>query len=165
MGHGPNMVQLNFQVISAKNFKNFKNPNVSLKWVFEIFEIFGRNDLKIQLDHVWTMRGPSFANVKDKGGQRRGHLAPRVTAVHPHLPPLRCADAWIWSICQEVCKEGPIAQWLEHPPQRKVPGSNPGWVITFQRFLCIWVSALCGCTHVWCKFHEEENRPEFFSKN
>ena len=24
----------------------------------------------------------------------------------------------------------------------------------FQRFLCIWVSALCGCTHVWCKFHE-----------
>ena len=38
--------------------------------------------------------------------------------------------------------------------QRKVPGSNPGWVITFQRFLCIWVSALCGPTHVWCKFHE-----------
>ena len=26
-----------------------------------------------------------------------------------------------------------VAQWLEHPPRKwKVPGSNPGWVITFQ---------------------------------
>ena len=29
------------------------------------------------------------------------------------------------------CKEGLIAQWLEHPLKRKVPGSNPGWAITF----------------------------------
>jgi len=52
-------------------------PNVSLKWVFLIFKIFGRNDLKIQLDHVWTMRGPSFANVKDKRGTKERPPGPK----------------------------------------------------------------------------------------
>ena len=31
-----------------------------------------------------------------------------------------------------VSQPSPVAQWLEHPPQKwKVPGSNPGWVNTF----------------------------------
>ena len=68
-------------------------PNVSLKWVFLIFKIFGRNDLKIQLDHVWTMRGPSFANVKDKRGTKERPPGPNGYR-RPPPPP----DAWIWSI-------------------------------------------------------------------
>ena len=68
-------------------------PNLSLKWVFEIFKIFGRNDLKIQLDHVWTMRGPSFANVKDKRGTKERPPGPNGYRCPPPPP-----DAWIWSI-------------------------------------------------------------------
>merc|ERR1711954_495867 len=46
-------------------------PKFKLKMVFFFnFQIFGRNDLKIKLDHVWTMRGPSFANVKYKRGRK-----------------------------------------------------------------------------------------------
>ena len=91
-------------------------PNVSLKLVFLIFKIFGRNDLKIQVDHVWTMRGPSFANVKDKRGTKErtpgpegyhrppppptpGNLKTFVGHVSLSNPPKElCLSAWIgWS--------------------------------------------------------------------
>ena len=40
------------------------------------------HDLRFQVDHVWTIRGPSFANSKDKiGGSRRDNLARRVTTM------------------------------------------------------------------------------------
>ena len=42
----------------------FKMPIFKPK--FNFLEIFDRNDIKFEVDHVWTMRGPSFANVKDK---------------------------------------------------------------------------------------------------
>ena len=60
-------------------------PNVTLKWVYLILKIFGRNDLKIQLDHVWTMRGPSFANVKDKRGTKERPPGPK--GYHRPPPP------------------------------------------------------------------------------
>ena len=34
--------------------------------------------IRFQVDHVWTIRRPSFANLKEK---RRGNLAQRVTTI------------------------------------------------------------------------------------
>ena len=41
-------------------------PKFNPKFVFKFFKIFDRNDIRFEVGHVWTMRGPSFANVKDK---------------------------------------------------------------------------------------------------
>ena len=41
-------------------------PKFNPKFVLNFFKIFDRNDITFEVGHVWTMRGPSFANVKDK---------------------------------------------------------------------------------------------------
>merc|ERR1712081_165413 len=41
-------------------------PKFNPKFVFKFFKIFDRNDIRFEVGHVWTMRGPSSANVKDK---------------------------------------------------------------------------------------------------
>ena len=33
------------------------------------------HDIMFQMDHVWTIRGPSFANLKEKRGSRTVDLA------------------------------------------------------------------------------------------
>ena len=38
--------------------------------------------MRLQVDHVWTIRGPSFAYLKDKRGLE---LAQRVTNILIHL--------------------------------------------------------------------------------
>ena len=59
-------------------------PKFNPKMCFLFFFIFGRNDLKIKLNHVWTMRGPSFANVKDKRGtkERRFDKISRINKIY-----------------------------------------------------------------------------------
>ena len=39
------------------------------------------HEIRFQVDHVWTIRGPSFADLKDKGGSRIGKLHQRVTTM------------------------------------------------------------------------------------
>ena len=39
------------------------------------------HEIRFQVDHVWTIRGPSFADLKDKGGLRKGKLDKRVTTM------------------------------------------------------------------------------------
>merc|ERR1712081_69362 len=41
-------------------------PNLTLKCVSKFVKFFDRTDIRFEVGHVWTMRGPSFANVKDK---------------------------------------------------------------------------------------------------
>ena len=44
--------------------------NASLKHgkVLVLYVVTHFHDIIFQVDHVWTIRGPSFANLKDKGG-------------------------------------------------------------------------------------------------
>ena len=44
----------------------------------------------------------------------------------------------------ELCPVNPIPLEVCYNISQCPPCKLPGWVITFQRFLCIWVSALCG---------------------
>ena len=39
------------------------------------------HDIIFQVDHVWTIKGPTFANFKAKGGSRRCKVAQRVTTI------------------------------------------------------------------------------------
>ena len=64
----PKIFRVN-KIYSFKNNSNFNfdpKPHFKPKMRFLIFKIFDRNDIRFEVDHVWTMRGPSFANVKDK---------------------------------------------------------------------------------------------------
>merc|ERR1712081_129310 len=73
--HGPNMVHFKSDVISA--------PNLTLKCVFKFLEIFDRNDIRFEVDHVWTMRGRSFANLKEERGTKERPPGPE----GDHRPP------------------------------------------------------------------------------
>ena len=59
--------------------------NLTLKCVFKFFKIFDRTDIRFEVDHVWTMRGPSFANLQDTRGIKERTPGPK--GYHRPPPP------------------------------------------------------------------------------
>merc|ERR1711954_535024 len=57
---------------------------LTLKTFFSFFEIFDRNDSNFEVDHVWTMKGPSFTNVKE---ERMTKERPPGPEGYPRPPP------------------------------------------------------------------------------
>ena len=55
-----------------------KNGKVLVLYIVSYF-----HDIRFQVDYVWNMRGPSFANLKENRGLKERHLAQRVTNMGP----------------------------------------------------------------------------------
>ena len=87
-------------------------------------KIFDRNDIRFEVGHVWTMRGPSFANVKDK----------RVTKERPpgpegyHRPPPPPDPATL-ILYKRYC-----VSWTNMSNKCYIPAFNPDMTISWQHW-------------------------------
>ena len=70
---------------SLKSFCSFFQQNAGLKYgkVLVPYVVSYFHDIRFQVDNVWIMRGPRFANIKNKRGSRKGNLAKTVTLMGP----------------------------------------------------------------------------------